>query len=88
MDTTAQSSAIMRQMLDPIADHLGPETAPLFANLQATPAMIARLEVLGAKCNEGELTPEERAEYQTYVQVGDLFSILRAKAKQALAKTT
>ncbi len=74
----------MRPMLDPITESIGRETAQLFANLQPTTAMIARLEVLGDKCNEGELTPKERAEYEMYVQVGDLFAILNAKAKQAL----
>jgi len=91
MDTTTQPAGIMREMLEPITDRFSadsPGTTPaqLFASIEATPAMVARLEVLGEKCNEGELTPNERTEYETYVQVGDLFAILKAKAKKALAQ--
>lgn len=84
MDATAQQSAIMSQMLEPLTKSFGRETAELFANLKATPAMAARLEVLGEKCNEGELTADERSEYETYVRVGNLFAILKAKGRKAL----
>lgn len=93
MEIVTQPTDIMRQMLEPVTASFdtgkyGVETAELFANLEVTPAMAARLQVLGEKCNEGELTPAELAEYETYVQVGDLFAILKAQAKQALAQTT
>jgi len=76
----------MSQMLEPLTESFGPETAELFANLKATPDMAARLEVLAEKCNEGELSAEERSEYETYVRVGNLFAILKAKGRKALSK--
>lgn len=75
----------MREMLEPLTRNLAPETARLFANLQATPSMAARLQVLAEKCNEGELSAAEQREYQDYLQVGDLFAILKAQAKKSLA---
>ena len=85
MDTTTQQSVIMNQMLEPLTKDFGPETAKLFANIQATPEMVARLEVLAEKSNEGELSEAERSEYETYVRVGNLFAVLKAKGKKALS---
>ena len=39
----------------------------------------ARIDELADKCTEGELTHEERAEYETYVRAGTFISILQAK---------
>jgi hypothetical protein len=41
---------------------------------------------LAEKCNEGELTPPERREYEGYVRAIDFISILQAKARKALMK--
>jgi hypothetical protein len=40
-----------------------------------------RIDELGEKCNEGELTPAEREEYDAYVQAIDFIGILQAKAR-------
>lgn len=37
------------------------------------------------KCNEGLLTPDERAEYEMFVWVGDYISGLQAQARHLLA---
>ena len=43
---------------------------------------------LACKCNEGELTPAERYEYERYVTAGNLIAILQAKARLLLTKKT
>ena len=48
----------------------------------------ARITQLAAKANEGELSPEERAEYEDYVEAVDLIGILKAKAGALLAGQT
>jgi hypothetical protein len=45
-----------------------------------------RIEQLAAKCDAGALTPEERAEYQLFVEVGDLVALLQAKGRRYLAE--
>ena len=40
---------------------------------------------LKAIYDEGELSPEERAEYDTYVSAGTFVSILQAKARTVLS---
>ena len=46
----------------------------------------ARVEKLAEKCNEGKLTPGERAEYEAYVQASTMIGILQSKARKVLAK--
>jgi hypothetical protein len=41
----------------------------------------ARIAELARKCNEGELTPDERSEYEMYIVVGDVIAILQAQAR-------
>jgi hypothetical protein len=41
---------------------------------------------LAEKCDQGRLTPEERDDYEAYVQASTLIGILQAKARRALAK--
>ena len=38
------------------------------------------------KCNEGELTPEERREYEMYVMANHFIAILKANARILLAR--
>ena len=45
------------------------------------PVAQARLANLAEKCNEGALSAEERAEYETYVTAGNFLSVLKAKAR-------
>jgi hypothetical protein len=44
------------------------------------------VEELAEKCNEGQLTPDERAEYEAYVQASTVIGILQAKARRVLAQ--
>ena len=45
-----------------------------------------RLDELGDKCNEGELSTAEREEYEAYVQAIDFIGILQAKARAVLQR--
>ena len=50
-------------------------------NVHADEALQARIDVLADRCDEGLLTDEERAEYETYVRFGNFIAILQAKAR-------
>jgi len=58
----------------------------LNAGLQGDEMAPRRIEQLAAKCDAGALTPEERAEYQLFVAVGDLVALLQAKARRDLTE--
>jgi hypothetical protein len=77
-----QKTLIMEEMLEPLSAAMTPETAKVLSRLQAKPSMQARIDELASRCNQGTLTVEERAEYETYNRVGNLFAISKATAKR------
>jgi hypothetical protein len=79
-------SAILEEMLDPVSRCFGQETAHALAGFHVDARTQARVEDLAEKCDAGRLTPEERDEYEAYVQASTLIGILQAKARRALAK--
>ena len=79
-------NAVLDEMLEPVSRCFGLETARALAGLRVKRTQ-ARVEELAEKCNEGQLTPDERAEYEAYVQASTLIGILQAKARRVLAQT-
>ena len=80
-------SAVLDEMLEPVSRCFGLETARALVGLRASERARTRVEALVGKCNEGQLTSEERAEYEAYVQASTLVGILQAKARRVLAQT-
>jgi hypothetical protein len=81
-------SAVLEEMLEPVSRSLGLKTARALAALRVGGRTQARVEKLAEKCNEGKLTPNERAEYEAYVQASTLIGILQAKAQRILSKAS
>jgi hypothetical protein len=44
-----------------------------------------RIDELARKCNEGELSDQERAEYEGYARANQFIAVLQAKARKLLA---
>lgn len=87
MEPTAASSMI-DEMLEPFTEALSRKAAKRLASFAAKPTVQARIDELAAKCNEGDLTEAERREYETYVQIGNVFALLKAKAKRIVDETS
>jgi hypothetical protein len=81
---TLRETSILAQLLEPIAQCMTPELAQRIADLRASPEAQARIDELADKCNEGELTPAEAAEYDSYVDAIDLIAVLQAQARDVL----
>jgi hypothetical protein len=79
-------SAILERLLEPVSRSLNVEAARKLVRLKADAKTQARVDELARKCNEGDLTPDERAEYERYVTAGNLIAILQAKARLLLAR--
>jgi hypothetical protein len=47
----------------------------------------ARMHELAVKNQEGRISPEERAELDSYLKVGDLLAILQSKARKFLKQS-
>jgi hypothetical protein len=76
---------ILDRLLDPVTRCLTPDVAEQLVALRADPQFQERLDTLADKCTEGELSPEEREEYETYVRAIHIIGILQAKARKLLA---
>ena len=77
---------ILGRLIAPLGRCLTTNSAKEILSLRAGASARRRLEHLAAKGEAGRLTPEERAEYQLFVEVGDLVALLQAKARRHLAE--
>jgi hypothetical protein len=53
-------------------------------DLQAPSDVQARIDELADKCTEGQLTPEEMAEYEGFIQAINIIGLLQDKARTVL----
>ena len=79
------TAAYLDKMLEPVSRCFTPEVADRLVHIQPDPELQNRIDLLADKCTEGDLTDEERSEYEAYVRTGNLISILQAKARKRLA---
>lgn len=77
---------ILERLLDPVCSSLNEDAARKLVGLKADAEARARVGELARKCNEGELTPEERTEYEGYVLAGEVVAVLQAKARILLSR--
>ncbi len=83
-----KNNATLENMIGPLGECLTPEVARRVVKLKADPKVQARVDYLAGQCNEGLLSPEEKAEYSSYVSFGTFVAILKSKARQLLAQQT
>jgi hypothetical protein len=69
----------------PLLKILERDQARRIVDFHGDEALQNRIEELAEKANEGELTPEESAEYRGYAQANQFIAVLQAKARQLLA---
>jgi hypothetical protein len=86
MDTSKIAPALDR-LVGPLSECLTPESARRLLALKADRKLQARVDYLAGRCNQGLLTPKERAEYGNDVTFGTFVAILKPKARQLLANS-
>ncbi|NLY02005.1 MAG: hypothetical protein GXY83_38470 [Rhodopirellula sp.] len=79
-----KSTSVLHRVLEPVVRSLPTETARQLARAEADEELQQRIEELACKANEGTLTPEERSEYEAYVDAGDIVATLQAVARKVL----
>ncbi|MBO0699513.1 MAG: hypothetical protein J2P46_14045 [Zavarzinella sp.] len=79
---------LLDRILEPVSSSLNEEAARRILTLKADRKTRALVNKLADKCNEGELTPEERREYETYLMANHLVAILKARARILLSRKT
>jgi len=78
---------VLDRLFDPLDDILTREVARKLVTYRFDRKAQARIDKLARKCNEGQLSVDERREYESYVQVIDFISILQAKSRALLKRT-
>jgi hypothetical protein len=83
MSTIASSP--LDRLLEPLAAGFTSAMAQYIAEFRADATVQQRIEQLAEKANEGELTEDERREYEQFIDAGTLIAVLQAKARKRLA---
>jgi len=78
------SPTLLERMIDPIGRVLTPEAAKEIVNLRADKETQHRIDQLADKCNEGTLTSEERTEYQEFISMFNVLTVLQSRARTIL----
>jgi hypothetical protein len=73
-------------LLEPLSLCLDVESARRLVAFRIDPQVLARIDMLGERANEGHLTADERSEYEALINAADFISILRLKAQRHLAR--
>jgi hypothetical protein len=68
--------------VEPVLGILSREQAAHIANFHGDQQLQAKIEELASKANEGELSEEERAEYEGYAQANGFIAVLQATTQR------
>ena len=79
-------TSISSRLLDDVGRCLTPAVARRIVEIRADAKTEARVAELAEKCNEGLLTDDERAEYDSLVSASTFVAILQAKARAMLMR--
>jgi hypothetical protein len=84
---TTESTRVVERLVSPLGDCLTPESARRLLALKPDPEFQKQVDDMATRHTEGQLTPEEEAEYGQYVSYGTFIAILKSRARQLLAAT-
>lgn len=82
------ATRVLDRLLDPVGRCLSRRAARELAGLRADDEAQDHVRALAEKCNQGTLSAEEHAEYESYVMAANVVAILQAKARARLASAT
>lgn len=71
-------------LLEALSSCFDTESARRLEAFDIDPELQARIQELAERANEGTLSDEERAEYQSFIDASDLISILQLKVSRRL----
>jgi hypothetical protein len=83
-DHMKRTNPTLDRLMEPVVRTLTPEVAKAIVALRADPALQARMDELAEKCNEGQLSADEREEYETSIRFGSFIALIQAKARRML----
>jgi hypothetical protein len=81
---TAPEATAFDRGVRPLLHALLLDRADAVLSFRPDPTLQGRIDELASKSTEGELTVEERAEYEGYVRANKFIAILRRQAQRIL----
>jgi hypothetical protein len=78
--------AIWARLMQTPGDELSPESAAYLLSIRFAESDVDRVRQLADRSETGELTDEERAEFDSYLHVGNLLAVIQSKARLALRR--
>lgn len=78
--------AIWAQLMQTPGDDLSPAAAEYLLSIRFADSDVDRMRRLAERSETGELTDEERAEFDSYLHVGNLLAVIQSKARVALRR--
>ena len=85
--TTSPEATAFERGVRPLLQLVLRDKAETVLNFRPDPALQSRIEELATRSTDGELSEEERAEYEGYVRANKFIAILRRQAHQLLGTT-
>ena len=78
---------VLDLLVDPLSQCLTKESARRVINMKSDKRLQAAVNQLAEKCNEGTLTPNEKAQYEAYVSFGTFIALLKSKARRMVEES-
>lgn len=86
--TEIKEVEIWMRLLQPEKGDLPAEVAREWLRLRFPSTDVERVRELSQKADEGTLNQDEERELDTYLSVGNVLELLKAKARRSLSKAT
>jgi len=78
----SQFDDLVNGIFNLLGEQMSPELAKRILEIRPQAQDVARLDELGNKANEGQLTGSERAEYDRYLWLGEVVAKMQHRARQ------
>lgn len=83
----SQSQTLIAELAERLGNNLSDTSAQALLELKVEQPSAERLRELAEKANEGSLSREEFAQYETYAQLRGLVALLQSKARLLQARS-
>jgi hypothetical protein len=87
-NATLSPARLLGELIEPLARGFTPESARAILAVRPSNAARRHIAELAKRCDRGMLGPEEKAEYQLYVDVGDAIALIQTRARLYLKQKT
>ena len=81
---SSSATSAFDRSVQPLLERLLLDRAEAVLDFRPDPALQDRIEVLARKSTEGELSDEERAEYEGYVRANRFIALLQRQARRLI----